>query len=174
MAPGRRNLLILAAVATTAAVAGGIAGTLALQARSGAADLLSAKYPDLSGRPRRLAEWRGRPLLCNFWASWCAPCREELPLLDAAQKEHAAIGLQVVGIAIDSVRNIQEFLKSVPVGFPVLIAEGSAIDLMRRLGNRNAGLPFSVGLDRAGRVRERRLGAYSAAELKTELAGLLR
>ena len=174
MAPGRRNLLIFAAVATTAAVAGGIAGGLALQARSGAADLLSAKYPDLSGRPRRLADWRGRPLLCNFWASWCAPCRDELPLLDAAQKEHAAIGLQVVGIAIDSVANIKEFLKSVPVGFPVLIAEGSAIELMRRLGNRNATLPFSVGLDRSGRLRERRLGAYSAAELKIELAGLLR
>ena len=155
MAQGRRNLLILAAVATTAAVAGGIAGSLALQARSGAADLLSAKYPDLSGRPRRLSEWRGRPILCNFWASWCAPCREELPLLDAAQKEHASIGLQVVGIAIDSAPNIKVFLKSVPIAFPVLVAEGSAIDLMRRLGNQSAALPFSVGLDRAGRLRGR-------------------
>jgi thiol-disulfide isomerase/thioredoxin len=174
MTPRRRNFLILGGVAATAAIAGGAAGTLFLQSRSGAGDLLSARFPDLSGRPRRLAEWRGQPILCNFWASWCAPCREELPLLDAAQREHAAIGLQVVGIAIDSAVNIRQYLKSVPVGYTVLIAEGSAIDLMRRLGNSNAALPFTVTLDRAGRLRQRKLGAYTAAELKAELATLLR
>jgi thiol-disulfide isomerase/thioredoxin len=174
MTPRRRNLLILGGAAATAAIAGGVTGTLVLQSRSGAADLLSARYPDLSGRQRRLSEWRGQPILCNFWASWCAPCREELPLLDAAQQEHAAIGLQIVGIAIDSAVNIRQYLKSIPVRYTVLIAEGSAIDLMRRLGNRNAALPFTVALDRAGRLRQRKLGAYTAAELKTELASLVR
>jgi hypothetical protein len=95
-------------------------------------------------------------------------------LLDAAQQEHAAIGLQIVGIAIDSAVNIRQYLKSIPVRYTVLIAEGSAIDLMRRLGNRNAALPFTVALDRAGRLRQRKLGAYTAAELKTELASLVR
>jgi len=174
MIPGRRNLLTLGAVATVAAVAGGVAGVLVLQSQSGAADLLSASFPDLSGRPRRLSEWKGRPLLCNFWASWCAPCREELPLLDAAQRKHAAIGLQVVGIAVDRRANIVEYLKSIQVGYTVLVSEGSAIELMRRLGNRSAALPFTVTMDRAGRLRQRQLGAYSAAKLDAELAALLR
>jgi thiol-disulfide isomerase/thioredoxin len=174
MSPGRRDLLILGGVAAVAAVAGGVAGALALQSRSGAADLLSASFPDLSGRRRRLSEWQGRPLVCNFWASWCAPCREELPLLDAAQREHASIGLQIVGIAVDNAANIREYVKVVKITYPILIAEGEAIPLMRRLGNRAGGLPFTVAVDVAGRVRGRKLGAYSAAELKAELARLLR
>jgi thiol-disulfide isomerase/thioredoxin len=174
MSPGRRELLILGAVAAAAAVAGGLVGALALQSHTGAAELLSSSFPDLSGRPRRLTEWRGRPLMCNFWAPWCAPCREELPLLDAVQRQHAAIGLQVVGIAVDNAVNVRQYLETVQIGFPVLVGNAGAIDLMRRLGNTAGGLPFTVAVDAAGRVRQRKLGAYSAAELQAELAGLLR
>src|SRR5688572_262302 len=113
MNPGRRELLILGGVAGVAAVAGGVAGALFLQSQSGAATLLSSQFPDLSGRARRLSEWQGQPLLCNFWATWCAPCREELPLLDAAQQQYRAQGLQVLGIGIDSAANIREYLKVV-------------------------------------------------------------
>jgi len=173
MAPGRRNL-ILGAVAVVAAAAGGIAGVLGLRRQSGAKELLSASFPDLSGRRRQLSEWQGRPLLCNFWASWCAPCREELPLLDAAARENASIGLQVVGIAIDNAANVTQYLKSMQIGYPVLIAEGSAISLMRELGNPSGVLPFSVTVDRAGHLRQRRLGAYSAQELRSDLEALLR
>jgi thiol-disulfide isomerase/thioredoxin len=173
MAPGRRNL-ILGAVALVAAAAGGIVGVSGLRRQSGGKELLSASFPDLSGRKRRLSEWQGRPLLCNFWASWCVPCREELPLLDAASRENAAIGLQIVGIAIDNAVNVTRYLKSVQIGYPILIAEGSAISLMQTLGNPNGVLPFSVTVDGAGRLRQRKLGAYSAQELRTDLAALLR
>jgi thiol-disulfide isomerase/thioredoxin len=174
MIPARREWLILSAVAAGAALAGGVAGALALQSRSGAAELLSSSFHDLSAQPRRLSEWQGRSLLCNFWATWCGPCREELPLLDAAQQQHAHNGLQVVGIGIDNAANIREYVKVVKVGFPLLVGELQAIALMRRLGNRSGGLPFTAVLDRAGRLRHRKLGAYSAAELATEIAALLR
>ena len=174
MSPGRRELLILGAVAAGAAGTGAIVGTLVLQSQSGAAELLSASFPDLSGRPRRLLEWQGRYLVCNFWATWCGPCREELPLLDAAQQQHGGNGVQVVGIAIDTAANIREYLKVVKIGYPVLVGEASAIALMRSLGNTSGGLPFTVILDRKGSVQRRRVGAYSEAELRQELAALLR
>jgi thiol-disulfide isomerase/thioredoxin len=173
MAPGRRNL-ILGAVAVAAAAAGGIVGVFGLRRQSGREELLAASFPDLSGRRRRLSEWQGRPFLCNFWASWCAPCREELPLLDTVFRENAPIGLQVVGIAVDNAANVSKYLKSVQIGYTVLIAEGSAISLMRALGNPGGILPFSVTVDGAGRLRQRKFGAYSAKELRSDLAALLR
>lgn len=174
MTPGRRDALILGAVAAGAALIGGVTGALVLQSRSGAAELLGASFPDLSGKARRLTEWRGKTLLVNFWASWCAPCREEIPLLNAAQQQHAFAGLQVVGIGVDTAVNVGEFMKTVWFSYPVLIADASGIDLMRELGNRAGGLPFNVLLDRQGRLAARKLGAYSAPELQSALAGLLR
>ena len=174
MTPGRRDVLILGAVAAGAALAGGIVGALALQSQSGAAELLSSSFPDLSGRPRRLMEWKGRSLLCNFWASWCEPCREEMPLLDAAQQKNASNGLQVVGIGIDTAANIREYLKVVKIAFPVLVGEAPAIGLMRNLGNKSGGLPFTVLLDRRGRIRQRKLGAYVQRELAAGVDSLLR
>jgi thiol-disulfide isomerase/thioredoxin len=174
MSLGRRELLILGGVAGAAALAGGIAGALYLQWRNGAGTLLSSEFPDLTGRARRISEWQGRALLCNFWATWCAPCREELPLLDAAQQQHGTARFQVLGIGIDTAPNIREYLKVVNISFPVLVGEYSALALMRELGNRNGGLPFSVLLDSSGRVRDRRLGAYSALELSAEVGALLR
>ena len=94
--------------------------------------------------------------------------------MDAAARENAAIGLQIVGIAIDNAANIAKYLKSVQVGYTVLIAEGSAIGLMRALGNGSGVLPFSVTVDGAGRLRQRKLGAYSPQELRSDLAALLR
>lgn len=174
MTPGRRDALILGGVAAAAAVIGGVTGALVLQSRSGAAELLGASFPDLSGQIRRLTEWRGKALLANFWATWCAPCREEIPLLNAAQQQHGASGLQVVGIGIDNAENIRQFTRTVPIRYPVLVADAGGIDLMRELGNSQGGLPFNVLLDRQGRLAGRKLGAYSAADLQNALAALLR
>lgn len=174
MTPGRREFLILGGVAACAALAGSLVGVLALQSRSGAAELLASSFPDLAGQTRRLTEWQGKALVANFWASWCAPCREEIPLLNAAQQQYGPSGLQIVGIGIDNAANMHQFAQTVPIAYPVLIADATAIDLMRKLGNPAGGLPFTVLLDRRGRLAGRKLGAYSEPELQSALAELLR
>ena len=172
MTIGRRDALLLAAAGVSAAAAGAIAGAFALQSRSGAADLLAARYPDLDGRVRRLLDWQGSVVLCNFWATWCAPCREEVPLLVAAKQQWAARGFEVVGISLDSADKVREFSTNYKVNYPVLIADGSALELLRNLGNRGGGLPYSVVLDRTGTIVHRQLGAVTAPELRRVLASL--
>lgn len=93
-------------------------------------------------------------------------------MLDTVRKRHAAIGFEVVGIAVDNAANVAEYLKTVDLSFPVLIAGAPAIDLMRRLGNAGGGLPFTVSVDTAGRVRSRKLGAYATPQLDAELKAL--
>ena len=174
MTPSRREALILAAAGVGAAAAGLVAGALLLQGRSGASALLSTAYPDLSGRPRRLLDWQGRLVVCNFWATWCAPCREEMPMLSRLREKYQAKGVEFVGIGIDSAAKILEFSRTHPVAYPLLVADAGAIDLMRSLGNAGGALPFTVMLDRAGAVAYRRLGALTQQELEKALAGFLR
>lgn len=174
MTPSRREALILAAAGVAAAGAGLIAGALVLQSRSGASALLSTVYPDLSGRPRRLLEWKGRVLVFNFWATWCAPCREEMPMLSRLREKYESKGVEFIGISIDSAAKILEFSKTLPVSYPLLVADAGAIDLMRSLGNAGGALPFTVVLDRAGAVAYRRLGALVEEDLEKALVGFLR
>ncbi len=156
-----------------ALVAGSLAGALALQSRSGAADLLAASFVDLTGRPRPIREWQGRVLLCNFWATWCEPCREEVPLLVTAQQQYFARGLTIVGIGIDSAEKIRQFSAKYRIIYPSLVAGADSLTLLRRLGNRTGALPYSVVLDRNGALASRKLGAFARAELEQVLAGLL-
>jgi thiol-disulfide isomerase/thioredoxin len=174
MAPARREVLILGAIGAGAAVAGGLVGALALQAQSGAADLLAAPFRDLSGTGRTVREWQGRVVVCNFWATWCAPCREEVPMLVAVREAFAAKGVEIVGIGIDQAVKIEEFSKTYSITYPILIADARALELMRRLGNGFGGLPYTVVLDRLGVVAHRRLGALTRVELEGVLRGLLR
>src|SRR6266705_5501733 len=172
--PGRREALILGATGLGALVAGSVVGALALQSGSGAADLLAASFIDLTGRPRPIREWQGRVLLCNFWATWCEPCREEVPLLIAAQQQYFAQGLTIVGIGIDSAEKIRQFSAKYRIGYPSLVGNAEAFTLLRRLGNRSGGLPYSVVLDRNGALSSRKLGAFARHELVKVLAGFLR
>ena len=172
MAIGRRDALILGSVGAGAAAAGALFGVLALQTQSGAADLLAARFSDLDGAPRRLLEWQGKALLCNFWATWCAPCREEVPLLVAAKRDLTASSIEIVGIGIDSADKIRQFARNYEINYPLFVADATAVNLIRRLGNRGGGLPYTVALDRSGAVVERHLGALKDAELRQVLARL--
>jgi thiol-disulfide isomerase/thioredoxin len=174
MAIARREALTLGAVGLAAAAAGALVGVFALQARSGAAELLAARFQDLEGQPRRLLEWQGRVLLCNFWATWCAPCREEIPLLVAAKQQWLPPTLEIVGIGIDSAANIRQFAKTYKINYPLLVAGATSVELLRGLGNRSGLLPFSVALDRNGALVQRWLGAFTEANLRQVLASLVR
>jgi thiol-disulfide isomerase/thioredoxin len=123
--------------------------------------------PDLDGRMRALNEWRGRPLLLNFWASWCTPCIEEMPLLDAFAGEEGDRGVQLLGIALDEPAPVRDFLARVPVRYPTLIEAAGSTDSSVRLGNTRAVLPFSVLIDADGRVQRLRVGSFKdAADLR--------
>ena len=167
----RREVLVLGAAGAAALVAGGLVGALVIQSASGAGKLLSASFNDLSGQPRRLSEWQGRVALFNFWATWCAPCREEMPILDAAARKY---GFSAVGIGIDSAAKIREFAANYGIRYQMLVASTEAIQLMKDLGNASGGLPFSLVLDRRGRVVHRKLGPLAEGEWRGIVAPLLR
>jgi thiol-disulfide isomerase/thioredoxin len=118
-----------------------------------------------------LASLRGRPLVVNFWATWCPPCVHELPEIDRFHADHASRGWQVVGIAIDSPTAVREFLARRPLRFPIGLAGLAGTDLARQLGNTAGGLPFTVALDAGGRLVQRKLGATTYAELAGWAAG---
>ena len=169
----RREALILGAVGLAAAAAGVLIGPIALESRSGASELLAAKFVDLRGRPRSLADWKGRLVLINFWATWCPPCREEIPLLMAARDQFASNGVEIVGIGVDSVDNITKFAKAHPFNYPILITGRDPIELMHALGNGSGALPYTVLLDRKGAIAYRKLGAFRGQELTGLLRGAL-
>jgi len=132
--------------------------------------LPDAELPGLDGKPRSLAEWRGKLVLVNFWASWCGPCREEMPLLDATQKRLAEKGLQIVGIANDSAAATKGFLAKTPVAYPILVDDPEHGDLSERLGNTRDVLPYTVLVGRDGRILARRPGNFSESALDAWLA----
>lgn len=174
MRSGRRNALLLGAIGVAAAAAGAVVGALFLQSRSGAASLLSTRFLDLAGRERRLLEWRGYVLVVNFWATWCAPCREEMPMLAEARRTYAPKSVEFVGIGVDSAAKMRDFSQAHGIEYPLLVADASVVELMRGLGNRTGALPYTVVLDRSGSVSHRHLGALDRIALDRILENLLR
>ncbi|NDY93279.1 TlpA disulfide reductase family protein [Ideonella livida] len=120
---------------------------------------------DPQGRPLSLAPLRGRPLVVNFWAAWCAPCVREMPLLDRFAQAHRAAGWEVLGLALDKPEAVQAFLARTPVGFPVGMLGLDQMGWLRELGNPAGALPYTLLLDARGHVRQRKLGELDEALL---------
>jgi len=129
--------------------------------------------PDLEGKAHTGAEWQGKILLLNFWATWCPPCRKEMPGFINLQDEYRDEGFQVVGIAIDEIDAVRDFSDTLGVNYVILIGETDAIALSSKLGNHFGALPYSVLVDREGLIRMVKPGELSEAALEAELAKLL-
>lgn len=142
----RAGWLVLAAAVSL------VAGVLAQRWVAGPTGMPAGnpQFPDLEGHPHAVSEWRGKVVVVNFWATWCPPCREEIPEFVRMQTEFGAAGLQFIGIALDEPAAVQGFLREVPLNYPVLIGDDRAARWAERLGNRWGALPFSVVFDRHG------------------------
>ncbi len=126
---------------------------------------LQQSFSTPDGAELSFSALRGAPLLVNFWAPWCAPCVEELPMLDIFYQAQRRRGWQLVGLAVDQAGAVQRFLQAAPVSFPVAQAGLAGMQLSRQLGNEAGGLPFSVLFDAGGRIHRRKLGQLSREEL---------
>jgi thiol-disulfide isomerase/thioredoxin len=128
--------------------------------------LFGAPLIDLTAQPATLAGFRGQPLVVNFWARWCVPCRTEIPDLIAERARVKSTGVQVVGIALDDKPDaVRDFAKAYEIDYPVLLAKDNAIDLLKQIGNSKIGLPYTLVINRNGEVVARKLGPMSRAEM---------
>ncbi len=159
-------------VAGVAAAATGTGATLAwLQRRGGAepdasAPLWDMEFDTLGSQKLAIRQFAGRPLLLNFWATWCPPCIEEFPLLDAFYRQNVANGWQVIGLAVDQAAAVEKFLRQNPVRFSIALAGMQGIELSRSLGNLAGGLPFTVAFDAKSRPVQRKMGRLSDQDLQ--------
>lgn len=167
---GRRRALY-AGVAAAAAVGGAGLAWWRLQPQAVQAGAEQALWTQAFDTPEgarlAMAEFVGKPLLLNFWATWCPPCVEELPLLNQFYREHAAKSWQVVGLAIDQPSAVRKFLQKTPLAFPVVMGGLDGTEISRSMGNLGGSLPFTVVVDARGQVVHRKMGALHSDELQT-------
>lgn len=168
MTPNRRTLLMTGVAAAAGAAGVGVAwwryqpNPVATDAE---AAFWASQFEGPQGEAVDLASWRGKPLLVNFWATWCPPCVEELPLLNAFYRTHAPRGWQVLGLAVDQPSAVRSFMQKIPLDFPVGMAGLAGTQLSRDLGNPTGGLPYTVVMGAAGTVLHRKIGKVSEADL---------
>lgn len=173
----RRGAFALLALVAAASAAGGYAVHRwwlspvpdSSDGRVRADALFAARLANLSGGTETLEQWRGRVLVVNFWATWCAPCREEIPVFIRMQTRHGARGLQFVGIAIDRSEPVAAFQREFGMNYPVLLGGLETMELMRSTGNRVGVLPYTLVIDREGRIAGRKIGGLKESELEAML-----
>lgn len=179
----RRAVALFAAVAIASAAVGyalngwwrsGAAPGRAQDPKAIAEAVFSARLADLKGGVQTLAPWRGRVLVVNFWATWCAPCREEIPLFVRMQERYGTQGLQFVGIAIDQADPVAEFAREFRINYPLLLGGLETLELVRLAGNRAGVLPYTLVIDRSGSLASRELGGLKEPRLEALIQPLLR
>ncbi len=129
--------------------------------------------PDVGGKVHRAAEWDGQVLVINFWATWCPPCVREMPALNELYLAHKDKGFAVIGIALDAADDVEQFIDPMGIDYPVLVAEEEGLELARAYGNRLGVLPYTVVVDRDGRIRAVHPGEIHREQAEEYLKDLL-
>lgn len=142
-------------------------------------DSLPETLPDftlanLEGQPQSIRSWTGKSMIINFWATWCAPCRREIPLLKKIQAEHGAEGFQIVGVAVDFRDDVLKYAKEIGIDYPLLIGEEDGLDAVTKFGRGSLGFPFTVFTDNQQRLVLFHLGEIHPEQAEVMLATVRR
>ncbi|AQS51312.1 hypothetical protein PAEH1_06640 [Paenalcaligenes hominis] len=152
----------------------GLAGLFGLIGWVGSAwaepQVFAIEADDLTGQTINLAPYQGKALVLNFWATWCPPCVKEMPELEALSQAHPEV--QFVGLAIDTQRNVKRFLEKVPVNYAIYVTGHRGVQIMKNLGNKTGGIPFTLVLNADGSIAEQVLGQIDSAQLDQILINL--
>jgi thiol-disulfide isomerase/thioredoxin len=176
MMPNIKRFLIGLAVAIAALLAGVYAGhkkaatnispnATTTLATGSISRLFASTLDDTDEKPQAFSQWKGKTLVVNFWATWCPPCREEMPGFSRLHAKNVVNGVQFVGIALDSKESTQQFARQYPVSYPLLIGGDEGTVLARQLGNVQLAMPYTVIIGTDGEARFTRLGSLSEQEL---------
>jgi thiol-disulfide isomerase/thioredoxin len=173
----KRRALLLGVAGLAACGAGALGGYWWLHrndARAGisgdAAKLLNASFESLDGKSTPLSTWLGKTLIVNFWATWCGPCREEMPDFVKAQNEFGARGLQFVGVAIDRKPPVEKFVKELGINYPIVLGDVAWLEELKSMGNPQGVLPFSVAISPTNQVMLQRVGKLKYSEIAAIIA----
>jgi thiol-disulfide isomerase/thioredoxin len=136
--------------------------------------LIDFSLPDVSGVQRNVSEWQGRVLVINFWATWCPPCRKEIPEFVALQEQYGDKGLQFVGIAIEDREPVSDYLNTIKINYPILIGGDKGIALAQQLGNIINAVPFTIVVNQQGQIIHRQPGEFSSEKVLEIISPLMR
>jgi thiol-disulfide isomerase/thioredoxin len=178
----KKNAVMVAVVALAFGVIGAVVGlnkkapappvTTSAAPAGAVGDLYAESMNDAKGVPQALSKWKGKAVVVNFWAPWCAPCVQEMPELDQLAKDVAGKDIHVIGIGIDSPTNIAQFADKFKISYPLYVAGMSGTELARKFGNSAGGLPYTVLIGPDGQVKKTYLGRIKFDQLKADLAAM--
>lgn len=166
----KQHILILF-IAILGAVAGALVNHYRTEPKTpedhAISSLINMSLPDPQGQMQPLSQWHGKPVIVNFWATWCKPCIAEMPGLVALQKDLPST--QIIGIGIDSDAKIREFAEKLNIDYPLYVAGATIVNLLRQLGNPTGGLPFTLVLDEDGKLLKAYIGELDFDVLRQDL-----
>lgn len=168
-----RDKALVLAIAGAALVAGYFAYSLPRADAPDVTALMNANFSNLDGTTSKISDWDGKLRVVNFWATWCAPCREEIPGFVRLQDQYRDKGIVFVGVALDNEKAVRRFVAETGMNYPVLLAEYSAIDLAKSAGNQLSALPFTVLIARDGSYAHAFSGVVNEEQLKIAITRFL-